>query len=79
MCPPPLYNVLGTVPENFLIFVHALPCVSLQLMSLAVASLLGHVLHSSAQQPGDDRTKISFWAHMADIPQVVAIHLGICL
>ena len=29
-------------------------------------------------QPGDDHTQLDFWAHMVDIPHVVAIHLGIC-
>ena len=75
---PPLYNVLGTVPEIFPIFVHAQPCVVLHLMPLAVAALLVHVPHSLAWKTGDDRTWLNFFSHMADIPQEVAIHLGIC-
>ena len=74
----PLYNVLGTVPKRFPLFVHALPCISLRLVSLVVAALLGHVPHFSAWKPGDKRIQLAFLAHMADIPQVVAIHLGIC-
>ena len=44
---PPLYNVLGTVPKTFPLFVYALPCVALNMVSLAVAALLGHVTHYS--------------------------------
>ena len=77
MCLSPLYNVLGTVPEIFPLFVHALIRVALHLVSLAVSALLGHVAYSFALQPGDDPTRLSFWGYMADIPQVVAIHLGI--
>ena len=34
--------------------------------------------HSSAWKTVDARTQLDFWAHMLDILQVVAIHLGIC-
>ena len=78
LCLAPLYNVLGAVPKRFPLFVHALPYVALRLVSLAVSALLVHVPNSFAWQPFDELTPIDFWAHMADIPQVVAIHLGIC-
>ena len=68
---------MGTVPKRFPLFFHVLICVALRLVSLAVAALLEQVPHSSAQQPGDDRTQIYFWEHMADILHVVAINLGI--
>ena len=74
---PPLYKILGNVPDIFPFFVHTLQSIALRLVSLAVSALLVHVPHFSAWQPGDERTQISFWAHMADIPQVVVIHLGI--
>ena len=74
----PLYNVLGTVSERFPLFSHALPCVALRLVFLAVSALLGHVPHSLDLQPVNDCNQLSFWAHMMDIPEVVAIHLGIC-
>ena len=69
MCLSPLYNVLGTVPEIFPLFVQALICVALHLVSLAVSALLGHVAYFFALLPGDDPTRISFWEYMADIPQ----------
>ena len=44
----PLYKVIGTVTKIFPIFVHALPCVALRLVCLAVVDLLVHVTHSLA-------------------------------
>ena len=78
LCLSPLYNVLGSVPKIFPLFVNALPCGSLRMLSLAVSTLLDHVPHSLAWKPGDEHTQLAFWAHMVDIPQVVVIHLGIC-
>ena len=78
MCFPPLYNVLGTVTERVPLFVHALLCIALRLVPLAVAALLGHVPHFLARQPGDERIQLAFWEHMTNIPQEVAFHLGIC-
>ena len=66
------------MPGRFPILVHARPCVSLRPPPLSVAALLTHVPHSSAWKTDDDRTWLSFWAHMADIPQEVSTHLGIC-
>ena len=45
MCLIPLYNVLGTVPKQFPLFVHAQTFVALRLVPLAVAALIGHVTH----------------------------------
>ena len=65
-------------PKYLRFFFHALPCVALRLVSMAVASLLGHVPHSLEWKPGDDLTQLAFWENMTDIPQVEAIHPGIC-
>ena len=75
---PPCTTFWVLFPKDFRFVVHALLCIAIRLMFLAVADLLGHVPHFSAWQPGDERTQLPFWAHMADILQVVAIHLGIC-
>ena len=77
MCLPPLYNVLGTVPDIFPLFLHDWTCVSIIPVPLDVAALLGHVTHFLVWQTGGDRTWIDFGAHMADIPQEVATHLDI--
>ena len=77
LCLSHLYNVLGTVSQRFPLFVPALPCVALRIVSLVVAALLGHVPHYFSWKLGDDHTKLAFWAHMTDILQMVAIHLGI--
>ena len=68
---------MGTVTEIFPLFVHARPCFALRLVPLAIYSLLGHVPQFLAWQMGEDRIWLVFWAHTADIPQEVDIHLGI--